>query len=76
MGNFAENLGDYRDEQGERFHQDIKSIEHRYQTRWDINMLADYCWSLRRNLPPEPKNGRNPLRRSLDGKLVRYHKQE
>ncbi|EFN85286.1 hypothetical protein EAI_02819, partial [Harpegnathos saltator] len=26
------------------FHQDIKEMEKRYQGRWDIHMLADYCW--------------------------------
>lgn len=31
---------------GERFHQDIKVMEQRYQGRWDINMMADYCWGL------------------------------
>ena len=32
-----------RDEQGERFHQDISNMEVRYQGRWDATMLADYC---------------------------------
>ena len=35
---FPENLGDYSEEQGERFHQDIKEMERRYEGRWDINM--------------------------------------
>ncbi|XP_014785903.1 uncharacterized protein LOC106880477 [Octopus bimaculoides] len=39
---FPENLGDVRDEQGERFHQDIKEMETRYQGRWDAVMMADY----------------------------------
>ena len=37
---------DVCEEQGERFHQDIKDIERRYQGRWDVSMLADYCWLL------------------------------
>lgn len=48
---FPENCGDYSEEQGERFHQDIKTMEARYQGRWDINMLADYCWCLKRDEP-------------------------
>ncbi|CAK8675666.1 unnamed protein product [Clavelina lepadiformis] len=28
-------------EQGERFHQDIKVLEERYQSRWEKNMMAD-----------------------------------
>ncbi|GBM40050.1 hypothetical protein AVEN_81265-1 [Araneus ventricosus] len=45
---FPENLGTYSEEQGERFHQDVHDIERRHQGQWDINMLADYCWMLRR----------------------------
>lgn len=46
---FPENCGDYSEKQGERFHQDIRVMEERYQGRWDINMLADYCWCLKRD---------------------------
>ena len=38
---FPENLWAFSEEQGERFHQDIKTIEKRYQGSWDTNMLAD-----------------------------------
>ena len=48
---FPEILGDYSEEQGERFDQDIKEMEQRYQGRWDKNMMADYCWMLKRDLP-------------------------
>jgi hypothetical protein len=40
---FPENLGAVSEEQGEIFHQDIKEMEQRYQGRWDVNMMADYC---------------------------------
>ena len=40
---FPENLGAFSEEQGERFHQDIKEMEKRYQGRWDEHMMADYC---------------------------------
>jgi hypothetical protein len=46
---FPENLGDLSEEQGERFHQDIKRMEARYQGRWDAHMMADYCWNLMRD---------------------------
>ena len=49
LAGFPENLGDVSDEQGERFHQDISNIEVRYQSRWDATVLADYCWSIKRN---------------------------
>ncbi|UYV77462.1 hypothetical protein LAZ67_15001094 [Cordylochernes scorpioides] len=45
------NLGAYSDEQGERFHQDMKVMEERYQGVWDCHMMADYCWNLLRDLP-------------------------
>lgn len=51
LDRFPENLGDYSEEQGERFHQDIKTMEDRYQGRWDNHMMADYCWSLQRDCP-------------------------
>ena len=43
---FPDNLGAVSDEQAERFHQDIKVMEKRYRKRWDIHMMADYCWSI------------------------------
>lgn len=51
MDRFPENLGSMSDEQGERFHQDMKEMETRYQGRWDAVMMADYCWTLKRDLP-------------------------
>ena len=49
LDRFPENLGDVSGEQGERFHQDIKVMEERHQGRWDIKMMADYCWNLKRD---------------------------
>ena len=46
---FPANLGDVSDEQGEMFHQDIKIVENRYEGRWDIHMMAEYCWSIQRD---------------------------
>jgi len=48
---FPANLGAYSEEQGERFHQDICAMESRYQGRWNVNMMADYCWALKRHNP-------------------------
>ena len=47
MDRFPENLGSMSDEQGERFYQDPKEMETRYQGRWDTVMMADYCWNLK-----------------------------
>jgi len=33
-------------EHGERFHQDISSVEKRYKGKWNCAMLDDYCWTM------------------------------
>jgi hypothetical protein len=48
---FPENLGAVSDEHGERFHQDTSNMEKRYQGKWSLSMLADYCWTLKRDVP-------------------------
>ena len=50
---FPDNCGDFSDEHGERFHQDIATIEKRYQGKWSTTMLADYCWTLSRDAPEQ-----------------------
>lgn len=41
---FKENNGKVSDEQGERFHQQIKRIEDRFHGRPVENMLAEFVW--------------------------------
>jgi len=48
---FRENLGEVSDVHGEKFHQDILAKEKRYQDKWTSSMLADYCWTLKRDVP-------------------------
>jgi hypothetical protein len=48
---FPENLGEVCDEQGERFHQDIMAMEKQYQRKWTSSMLAECCWTLKRDVP-------------------------
>ena len=50
---FPENLGAVSDEQGERFHQDIQTMEVRYQGFWNESMMADHCWMLYRENPDQ-----------------------
>ena len=45
LDEFPSNPGDVSNEQGEQFHQDLMTTEHRYQDRWDRNMMADYYWN-------------------------------
>ena len=47
---FPENLGEVSDEHGERLHQDILAMEKRYQGKWTSGILADYCWTLKRDV--------------------------
>ena len=48
---FPENCDGVCDEHVECFHQDISSMEKRYQGKGDCAMLADYCWNLARDPP-------------------------
>jgi hypothetical protein len=41
---FPDNLGQFSEEQGERFHQKLKSFENRYNQSCSANILSDYCW--------------------------------
>ena len=69
---FPENLSE---EQGERFHQDIKEMERHSQNKWNINMIADFCWMLKReSVEDSKKRKRNPLHRSFYDKRVRKSK--
>lgn len=68
---FPENLGAYSEKQGERFHQDVRDIDRRYQGKWDVIMLADNCWMLNR----ESREGnRKRVRRSIKEKKKMFHK--
>ena len=43
LDHFPKNLGDLSEEQGERFHQDIRVMEERYQGRWDATIIVGVC---------------------------------
>lgn len=46
---FPPNMGDFSDEHGERFHQDIAIIQKRFKGKDPTHMLGSYCWSLCRD---------------------------
>jgi len=48
---FPKNLSEVSDEHGERFHQNIMAMEKQCQGMWTSSMLADYCWTLKRDVP-------------------------
>ena len=45
------NCGNVSDEHGERFHQEVSAMEHRYTGKWNAAMLGDYCWMMKRDAP-------------------------
>ena len=50
LDKFPDSCGDVRDMQGERFHQDIKTMEERYQGQRDKRMMANFRCSIKRDL--------------------------
>lgn len=64
LDHFPENLGDMSEEQGERFHQDIRNMEERYQGRWNAHMMADFCWSIQSSTSSF-KNSRKSYKRKF-----------
>ena len=43
MGRFPDNRGSMNDEQGQRFHQDMKEMKTMCQGRWDAFMMVNCC---------------------------------
>jgi hypothetical protein len=48
---FPKNLGEVSDKHSERFHRDIMAMEKQYQGKLTSSMLADYCWTVKRDVP-------------------------
>jgi len=48
---FPENCDAVSDEHRVHFHQDMSSMEKRYQGKRNCAMLANYCWTLTRDVP-------------------------
>ena len=48
-------MGAYSEEQGKRFHQNLKNFEKRYQGQYNENMVRDYIWGLIRESPYKHK---------------------
>jgi hypothetical protein len=70
---FPKNLGAVSEDQGERFHQDIKEMERIYQGWRNVNMMVDYCWTLHSEIP-EISYKRKSNIRSFAGKRKREYK--
>ena len=55
---FPDNCGMVSDEHAECFHQEITTMEKRYEGKWFTYTLIDYCWTLTRNAPEQLHKGR------------------
>ena len=49
VNGFLEKSGAFHNELGKVFHQELMTMEKRYQRRWEKNIMADNCWSIRRD---------------------------
>jgi hypothetical protein len=48
---FQENPGGVSYKHRQQFHQDISTLEKWNQGKWSPSTLADYSWTMRRNIP-------------------------
>ncbi|GBL79666.1 hypothetical protein AVEN_18208-1 [Araneus ventricosus] len=69
---FPENVDVVSEKQGEKFHQDLKEMERRYQGRWNMSMIAEYCETLKRdnNLQVDQKKSK----RNFEKRRKSYYK--
>jgi hypothetical protein len=54
---FPANIGAVSEEQRERFHQETGK---RCQGRWNVSMMADFCWKLDCEVPQGLQNRKRP----------------
>jgi hypothetical protein len=48
---FPTNLGDISDNHCDSFHKVISAMEEQYYRKWNLTMLAGYCWQFKREAP-------------------------
>jgi hypothetical protein len=51
FGFLSNNLGDVCDKCGGRFHQNVSTQKKCYQRKWNLAMLDDFIWNLKREGP-------------------------
>jgi hypothetical protein len=51
LDSFMINCGAVSEEHDELCHQDISAMENRYKGKWSTAILADYCWTVKRDAP-------------------------
>jgi hypothetical protein len=77
---FPENLGAVNDEQGERFHQDLKELDRRSPGQWHVNMMGDYCWMLHREIPETSRKRKSNItqlrrqeKKTVQGQCIKFN---
>ena len=50
LDKFPDNYSNVKDDLEKQFHQDMKTMEEHYQGQWNKQMMAEYCWSIKRDL--------------------------
>lgn len=63
---FPQNLLIISNEHGEKFHQDISIFETCFSERWNGSMLAEYCWSVIRDIPTDAYKKKQPKKIILE----------
>jgi hypothetical protein len=48
---FSEKVRGTKRRTGRKIPSDIKAMERKQQSQWDVSMMADYCWYLTRDNP-------------------------
>ena len=71
INKFNDNTSDYSKEQGERFHQDVKSFEESYKGQCNESMMRDYIWNLVRK--SELTYNRQSRKKILFDQVVMYY---
>lgn len=70
LDKFRNNCSDYSDQQGERFHQDFKTIQERYNGKNMIRGMGMYCYSLIRFKDPKDHNRQTSYSKKMEYFLV------
>ena len=65
LDKFPDNCSNMSDEQGERFHQDIKTTEEHDRGRWDEQIMSDYYRSIKRDLNNIERDSQSRKRKFL-----------
>jgi len=68
---FPDNCGMFSNEHGERFHQEIATVEKRYQGKWSTSTLCEYCWMLARNAPEQLTQATRKAKSQLEADFYR-----